>query len=112
MKDRSVGRCGRSCLVGFGEFYFSLLFKEMAGTAGLSRPVASAQLGVAAPEVSRLHSGFCVIHGLINQSINQCDVGGALESARESVRIYNKHGIDDATSQKAVDLLRKLEGGA
>jgi hypothetical protein len=38
-------------------------------------------------------------------------MAGALASAREAVRVYNKHGITDATSQAAVDLLRKLEGG-
>ena len=40
------------------------------------------------------------------------DMAGALASAREAVRIFNNHGITDATSQAAVDLLRKLEGGA
>ena len=40
------------------------------------------------------------------------DMAGALASAREAVRISNKHGVTDAASQKAVDLLRHLEGGA
>ena len=38
------------------------------------------------------------------------DMAGALESAREAVRIYTKHGVTDAASQEAVDLLRELEG--
>jgi len=41
---------------------------------------------------------------------NTDDVAGALESAREAVRIYNKHGFEDSESQGAVDLLRELEG--
>jgi tetratricopeptide (TPR) repeat protein len=40
------------------------------------------------------------------------DRAGALASAREAVRIFNKHGVTDAQSQGAVDLLRILEGGA
>jgi len=40
------------------------------------------------------------------------DMAGALESAKEAVRIFNNHGITNATSQAAVDLLRGLEGGA
>ena len=39
------------------------------------------------------------------------DVAGAVESARESVRIYTKLGITDEWSQAAADLSRKLEGG-
>lgn len=58
-EGRAVGGCGRLCLVGFGGFYyFSLRSTGCAGTAGLPRPVASTQLGVAAPEVFSLHSGF------------------------------------------------------
>jgi len=37
------------------------------------------------------------------------DRAGALESARKAVRIFNDHGVTDATSQEAVDLLRELE---
>ena len=40
------------------------------------------------------------------------DMAGALASAREAVRIFNNHDINNATSQAAVDLLRELEGGA
>jgi serine/threonine-protein kinase len=43
------------------------------------------------------------------------DRAGALESARESVRIFNKHGVNDAESQAALDQLiqfRRLEGEA
>ena len=40
------------------------------------------------------------------------DMAGALASAREAVRIFNKHGVTDATSQAAINLLRGLEGGA
>jgi hypothetical protein len=40
------------------------------------------------------------------------DMAGALESAKEAVRIFNNHGITNATSQAAVDLLQGLEGGA
>jgi hypothetical protein len=39
-------------------------------------------------------------------------MAGALASAREAVRIFNKHGDNDTMSQSAVDLLRALEGGA
>jgi len=39
-------------------------------------------------------------------------MAGALASAREAVRIFNKHGVNDAMSQAAVNLLRELEGGA
>jgi hypothetical protein len=38
------------------------------------------------------------------------DAAGALESAREAVRIYTMHGVNDAASQNAVGLLRVLEG--
>ena len=38
------------------------------------------------------------------------DAAGALESAREAVRIYTMHGVNDSFSQHAVDLLRELEG--
>jgi len=40
------------------------------------------------------------------------DMTGALASAREAVRIFTKHGVTDAMSQQAVDLLRILERGA
>jgi tetratricopeptide (TPR) repeat protein len=40
------------------------------------------------------------------------DMAGALASAREAVRIFNNHDINNATSLAAVDLLRGLEGGA
>jgi tetratricopeptide (TPR) repeat protein len=41
------------------------------------------------------------------------DMARALASAREAVRIFNKHGVTDSIiSQKAVDLLRHLEGMA
>ena len=40
------------------------------------------------------------------------DAAGALESARESVRIYTKLGINSQTSQGAADFLKELEGGA
>jgi hypothetical protein len=43
---------------------------------------------------------------------NSGDMAGALESARESVRIYNANGVTDAMSQAAADLLHRLEGGA
>lgn len=39
------------------------------------------------------------------------DAEGALESARESVRIYNLLGIDDEYSQESARLLRDFEGG-
>jgi len=38
------------------------------------------------------------------------DAAGALESAREAVRINSIHGVNDSSSQDAVDLLRELEG--
>jgi len=38
------------------------------------------------------------------------DVAGALESARECVRIYDKLGITDEYSQKAGDMVMRLEG--
>ena len=38
------------------------------------------------------------------------DVAGALESARECVRIYDKHGITDEHSQNAGDMVMRLEG--
>jgi len=38
------------------------------------------------------------------------DVAGALESARECVRIYEKLGITDEYSQKAGDMAMRLEG--
>ena len=38
------------------------------------------------------------------------DVAGALESARECVRIYDKLGITDESSQNAVDMAMRLEG--
>ena len=38
------------------------------------------------------------------------DVAGALESARESVRIYEKLGITDEYSQYAGDMVMRLEG--
>jgi hypothetical protein len=37
-------------------------------------------------------------------------VAGALESARECVRIYDKLGITDTVSQRAGDMLMELEG--
>ena len=40
------------------------------------------------------------------------DMGGALASVREAVRIFTKHGVTDSVSQAAVDLLRELEDGA
>ena len=38
------------------------------------------------------------------------DVAGALESARECVRIYDKHGITDEYSRYAGDMVMRLEG--
>jgi tetratricopeptide (TPR) repeat protein len=38
------------------------------------------------------------------------DLAGALESARECVRIYDKHGITDEYSRYAGDMVMKLEG--
>ena len=38
------------------------------------------------------------------------DVAGALESARECVRIYDKLGITDTISQRAGDMLMGLDG--
>jgi hypothetical protein len=38
------------------------------------------------------------------------DVDGAVESARESVRVYSKLGISDAHSQLATKMLGELEG--
>ena len=50
-----------------------------------------------------------VYHNIAVEKLNSCDSAGALESARESVRIYAKLGITDSSSQKAADLLKRLE---
>ena len=53
-----------------------------------------------------------IVHGCIAQArAKSGDVGGAVESARESVRIYSKHGLADEYSQYVAGLLRELEGG-
>ena len=51
-------------------------------------------------------------HCIALAKLQSGDMAGALASAREAVRIFNNNAVTDATSQAAVDLLRKLEGGA
>ena len=50
-------------------------------------------------------------YGTALAKLKSGDMTGALASAKEAVRIFTKHGITDAVSQQAVDLLRDLEAG-
>ena len=52
-----------------------------------------------------------VYYNIAADKLNSCDSAGALESARESVRICTKLGVnaDDSLSQTAADLLARLE---
>jgi tetratricopeptide (TPR) repeat protein len=53
-----------------------------------------------------------VYHNIAISKKRSGDDAGALESARESVRIYTKLGIDNSDSQDTADVLKQLEGGA
>ena len=60
-------------------------------------------LGIDNRQIAKVHSRIALA------KYESGDMAGALASVREAVRIFNDHGVTDATSQEAVDLLRELE---
>jgi tetratricopeptide (TPR) repeat protein len=60
-------------------------------------------LGIDSRHSARVHCNIAI------SKSKSGDIAGALESAKESVRIHTKLGVDDSTSQKAAEFLRELE---
>ena len=78
-----------------------LLAALLGGVLGLERERQGKAAGV------RTHMLVCLGAALF---VLVPDVAGALESARESVRIYDKLGITNEFSQYAGDMVMRLEG--
>jgi tetratricopeptide (TPR) repeat protein len=68
-------------------------------------------LGVYTRALGVDHERIAHVHGSIAVAKRETgDVAGALESARECVRIYDKLGMTNTISQLAGDMLMELEG--
>jgi tetratricopeptide (TPR) repeat protein len=58
------------------------------------------------------HENGLMYHDMADAKLRSGDVAGAVEDAREAVRICAKHGIDNEHSRWAASVIRLHGGGA